>query len=106
MPQVIDDTSGQDLVTLSDAKEILGIPVDDTTYDEKVQRYIAAVRPLVEQVTGPIIIATFEEWHDGGQAAIRLRRRPSSGYGTSPVFRLLAVEEFRGPQKYELSIVG
>jgi hypothetical protein len=98
-------TAPQQLVSVSDVREYLNFPSTDRTQDAKIMRFIKAVRPVVEAITGPILLQTFEEWHDGGQHFIRVRRRPSTGYGTTPVFNLIACSEFRGPIEYTLAIV-
>jgi hypothetical protein len=53
-------------------------------------------------VTGPILPRVFDEWHDGGRTFVILRRRPSTGYGTTPILRLLGCEEFRGAARRPL----
>jgi len=98
--------SAPTLVGLPDLKDYLNIRSDDRTHDAKLIRFIHRVRPLIEAMTGPIIPTVYEEWHDGGQPHIGLRRRPSSGYGTSPVLTLVGCEEYRGPIKYPLDIVA
>jgi hypothetical protein len=93
------------LVNLTDVKNYLNIQANDYTHDSKLIKLIEAITPLVENVTGPIIPKIFEEWHMGGNYFISLRRRPSSGYGTSPVLTLMACSEYRGPIEYPLSII-
>lgn len=97
---------GEQLVSLPDVKSHLGIDPGQKTEDAKLIRCIQAVRPVVENITGPIIQQAFEEWHDGGRPEILLRRRPSSGRGTSPVVTLIGCEEFIGTTKYPLAIVS
>lgn len=96
---------GQRLVSLTDAKDYLNIRPTDHTQDAKLLRFICSLTPTVESICGPILLTEREEWHDGGQTFVRVRRRPSSGYGTSPVLTLLAASEYRGPIEYTLSIV-
>jgi hypothetical protein len=96
MPTVVDTGDEGQLVELVDVKDYVGIPQTDTSRDEKLDRYISAVTALIEQVTGPILPRVFDEWHDGGGTYLILRRRPSNGYGTTPIVRLLGCEEFRG----------
>ncbi len=97
---------GNQLVSLPDAKEFLNIPTSDKTRDAKLLRFIRAMRPLVENITGPIIQQTFEEWHDGGNYLVTVRRRPSSGFGTNPVLVLQAISEYNGPIEWPLAIIG
>lgn len=93
------------LVSLPDAKSYLNIPSSDRSHDAKLLRFIRSLAPTVESICGPILLTRREEWHDGGNTQIRVRRRPSSGYGTSPVLNLLAASEYRGPIEYTLDIV-
>lgn len=96
---------GQQLVSLPDVKDYLSITASDRSRDAKLVRWIRAIRPLVENITGPIIQASFDEWHDGGGSTIQIRRRPSSSFGTSPVLTLTAVSEYSGVARYPLTIV-
>lgn len=97
--------SAPTLVGLPDVKDYLNIRAEDRTHDAKLTRFIHRVRPVIEEITGPILPRVFEEWHDGGQYFIALRRRPSTAPGTSPVLTLVGCEEYRGPIKYPLTIV-
>lgn len=108
MPIIIDggtDEAGTELVTLARAKSYLGIREADTALDDKIMQFMAWATPEIEQITGPIRPRTFDEWHDGGQHFIRIRRRPSTGYGTTPILDLVSVTEFRGPTPYPLTVV-
>lgn len=96
---------GAQLVGLPDVKDYLNLPANDRIHDAKLIRFIHAVRPLIENITGPIIPTTFTEWHDGGQYFIQIRRRPSTAPGTSPVLTLNSISEYIGPTEYPLTIV-
>lgn len=96
----------QQLVGLADVKEYLGMNPSQRDRDHELIAMIEGMRPQVEHLTGPIVPQVFDERHDGGQYFIRLRRRPSSGYGTTPVLDLLGCSEYRGPIEYTLSVVG
>lgn len=87
----------QNLVSIPDIKDHLNIPAVDRTHDQKLLRWITAVRPVVEQITGPIIPTVYDEWYDGGQWAISLRHRP--------LITLIAASLYLGPVEYPLSIV-
>lgn len=104
MPTVVDD-SGASFISLEDAKDVLSIDPANTAHDRGIERVINGTLPLIENIVGPVALRTFDEWHDGGQHFIQVRRRPSTGYGTSPVLTLLAAEEYRGPTVYPLQIV-
>jgi hypothetical protein len=97
---------GQQLVSLPDLKDYLNEAAVDRHGDAKLIRLIHAVRPVVERITGPILPQMFDEWHDGGQSFIQLRRTPSTGFGTTPILNLVGVDEYRGPAKYPLAIVA
>lgn len=99
------DTS-QELITLAFAKDLLNIGLTDHSHDTKILRFIRAWTPVIEFHAGPIIQKTYEEWHNGGQVSITLRRRPSTTYGTSPVLFLNACSEYNGPIEWELAIVS
>lgn len=96
---------GQQLVSLPDLKIHLNIPSNDRTQDARLIRWIEAVGPLVENICGPIRLIQREEWHNGGQYFIQLRKRPSTTFGTTPVMKLIACSEFKGPIEYNLSII-
>lgn len=96
----------QQLVSIADAKEYALIPSSDRTQDEKLLRFIRALRPIVENITGPIIPQQFDEWHDGGACHISLRHAPKTGFGTSPLLTLLACSEYNGPVEWPLAIVA
>jgi hypothetical protein len=94
------------IVSLPKVKEHLGIKNVDRGRDARLLRYVQYVTPLIEERTGPIIPRVFDEWHDGGSNLIELYRRPSSGFGTSPVMTLVGASEYRGPIEYPLALVA
>lgn len=94
------------LVTLAEVKGRLGIQPSNTTRDEEISLLIEAVTPLIEHKTGPIVPRRFEEWHEGGNTYIMLRRRPSTFPGTSPILRLVACSEYLGPIEWPLAIIA
>jgi hypothetical protein len=94
------------LVDLTAVKNYLNIPYDDATQDAKLGMFISAVRPLVEAITGPILLQQFEEWHDGGSTFIMVNRRPSTTYGTTPVLTVQAISEYNGPIEWPLAIIA
>lgn len=97
---------GAQIVSLPEVKEQLRIPANDRVNDEMLTECIEAVGPLIENLTGPILVRTFDEWYEGGHATISLRHKPAYGYGTTPVLNVLAVSEYRGPIEYALAVVG
>lgn len=96
---------GAELVTVQDAKQYLGITAGDRTHDARLARMIRSARPTVENITGPIIPAEYDEWHTGGGSTLQVRRRPSSAPGTSPILELLTIDEYIGSQAHALTVV-
>lgn len=101
----IGTSGGATLVGLPEVKSYLNIQANDRTRDDRLNGYIAAVRPVIENITGPILPTVYREYYDGGNYFISLRRRPSTTFGTNPVFVLMACSEYRGPIEYPLSII-
>jgi len=111
-------TAGQQLVSLPEAKEYLGINSGDRAHDARLARYIRAALPTVENICGPIIPKVYDEWHRGGGPTIQIRRRPSSTYGTTPVLGFegvvdvdgddvtLGVSEYIGSTLHPLTVVA
>jgi hypothetical protein len=99
-------TAPAQLVSLADVKDYLNLASTNTIHDAKLTRFIDSVRPLVENLTGPILPATFDEWYDGGRPSLQLRHRPATGYGTSPVINLMQAQEFYGNTAYTLALVA
>ncbi len=97
----------QQLVSLPTVKDHLNIPAGNRSIDAKLLRWIRDVRPVVEQITGPIIVQQFEEWKDGGNLYVSLNHSPSTGYGTTPVLNLMACSEYivGVPTEWSLAIV-
>ena len=88
---------GNQLVSLAEVKDHLNIPASDKTRDAKLLQMANDLVPVIEHITGPIIQRTIEEWHDGGQTSIILRKRP--------VVEVLAISEYRGPVEWTLALV-
>lgn len=103
-----------ELVSVADAKDYLDISGNDRTHDAKLARFIAAARPTVEDITGPVIPTVFDEWHRGGGGTIQLRRTPSTTYSTSPILSIVAdgdnpslgIKEYWGTQEHPLTVVA
>lgn len=94
------------IVSLGAVKEYLNIPANDKSRDSKLLRFIRASVSVIENVTGPVVVRTFDEWYDGGQYHIMLRHPPSTGYGSNPVCTLNFVEVYIGPIEYQFTGVG
>lgn len=106
IPENLSTKGGATLVGLPELLDHLKIPPQDRIHDNTLLEYIEAVRPLIENLTGPILPTVYDEWYEGGHATISLRHKPSYGYGTTPIFNIMAVSEYRGPIEYNLSLVG
>jgi hypothetical protein len=98
-------TGGQTLVSLGEARDYLNSQGSDKARDAKLLRFIRSITPTIEFICGPIIPTQYEEWYDGGQPSITLRRRPSTTYGTTPIFSVQAVSEYNGPIEWPLAII-
>ena len=96
------------LVDLETVKNYPGIrlPHNDRKLDARLENFIRAAQPLIEQITGPIIPRVFDEIYMGGNNIISLSHRPAVGYGTTPVLNVMAVSEYVGPTEYPLSNVA
>lgn len=94
------------LVTVDNVKDVLNMDPDNRVHDTKVLRWINAARPLIENITGPIIPQQFEELHDGGGDFITVWHRPSSTLGTSPILVVNAISEYNGPIEWVLAEVA
>jgi BppU N-terminal domain len=90
------------IIGLPEVLDRLQVPPNDRIHDAKLQEWIEAVAPLIEDLTGPIVPQVYDEWYEGGHTTISLRHRPSAGMGTTPILNVLAVVEYRGPIPYDL----
>lgn len=77
-----------DILTLDEAKSVLGIDLTDDADEDKVVSYNTAVARLLDQRVGPTVARTVTESHDGGCSSIKVRKRP--------VRSIASVTEYRG----------
>jgi hypothetical protein len=98
----------EQLVSLPDVKAYPGVNIaaNDHRLDDRLNGFIAAARPLIEQITGPIIPTVFDEKYAGGNNTISLSHRAAVGYGTTPILNVMAVSEYVGPTEYPLANVA
>ena len=91
---------GSRIVGVGEAKAYLGFQDSDKSRDAKLLRFIDAMTPVVEGITGPIVQRTIQnELHDGGgRQFLSLRNRP--------VITVSAVTEYRGPIAYPLTQIA
>lgn len=83
------------LFTLADAKRALGHPQKATSRDDQMREYIAAVTPIIEDIVGPILPRTVDEWLDGGAPQLPL--------STTPVLTVTSLTEWAGTTGYPLT---
>lgn len=94
------------IVGLEEVRDYCNIETKDRTHDNKLIYQIESVSDEIENQVGPVRLQTRDEWHEGGHVSIQLRRRPSFGYGTTPVEIVMAASEYRGPIEYALALVA
>lgn len=64
-----------DLVAIGDvAAHLNWDSTQQTKYASEMARFISAVTPVVERITGPVVQRTYDEWFDGGGQQIILRK--------------------------------
>jgi hypothetical protein len=64
------------IISLADARAALGKPAGDTVKDEDLRLYIMAATPIMENIIGPILQQTQDQWYDGGSPIIMLTKTP------------------------------
>lgn len=84
-----------DVLTLGEAKAVLGLASTDTTLDDYVRTLITAVSNQLDQMCGPIRTRSVTELHDGGTNMVHLVRRP--------VYSISNVTEYDGTTATVLS---
>lgn len=99
-------TPNRTLVSLGDAKDTLLLPASDHSNDTKILRLIRAIQVIVESRIGAVVPRVFDEWYPGGSVAIRLRYRPTTALGSSPLLNLIACSEYIGPIEWPLAIIS
>jgi hypothetical protein len=65
------------LISLSQARAGLRLPVGQTVDDEDLRQLIAAAAGPMEDLCGPILARACDEWHDGGATSVRLLQAPA-----------------------------
>lgn len=64
-----------DLVAIGDvASHLNWDSAQQTKYATEMARFISAVTPVVERITGPVVQRAYDEWFDGGGQQIILRK--------------------------------
>lgn len=64
------------IISLEDARTELGLPAGSTATDDKIRSHILAATPVMEDLVGPILPRTCDEWYDGGSPTVRLLQAP------------------------------
>jgi len=85
------------LVTLAETRAHLNFTAD-TSHDTELQGFIDDVQPVIEDIVGPVVNATFDEWYDGGAQVISLRHRP--------IVSVTSVTEYVGTSTYPLTQIA
>jgi hypothetical protein len=64
------------IVSLADAKAMLNIPANVTTFDAKIRQYVRSITGFVERYCGPVTVQQITEREYGGGIEIVLRKPP------------------------------
>ncbi len=108
VPQIVFSPEAGDeerLVSLAAVKDYMFIEQTDASNDERLNRSIAGVRAVVEDIAGPIIPTRFYEWHAGGGRLLSLHHPPSRGLGTTPLLTVESCVEYSGAVGTMLEVV-
>lgn len=74
-----DVVSGRMIIPLADAREALNLAAANTANDAELRDYIAAATDIIEDLAGPVLVATRTETVSGrGRACIPLNELPAS----------------------------
>lgn len=66
------------LITLAEARQSLGWAATDTANDSDLERYVEAATPVIENITGPLLVRSETYSFDGGFRAVVLPVRFAS----------------------------
>jgi hypothetical protein len=64
------------IISLVDAKAMLNLPTNVTTFDAKLRQYIRSITGFVEKYCGPVIVRTVTERQYGGGMSLSLMQVP------------------------------
>lgn len=64
------------IISLAQARDAIGLPVTNTAKDESLRMFLDAAVPIMEDIVGPIVSRSCDEYHDGGALAVRLLQYP------------------------------
>lgn len=68
-----------DIITVEDAALALRWrPTDVTTHSDALQLYVSAATPIIEELAGPVIVASKTERFDGGGRSVALAHEPNA----------------------------
>lgn len=69
----IDPTDVGMLFSLEEARVVIRRSKNSASADDdEIRDFIAGVAPVIEDLVGPVIKKTFDEWHDGGGPTVKL----------------------------------
>lgn len=60
------------LITLAEARASLGFATTNTAYDSDIESYIEAATPVIENITGPVLVKQLVFAFDGGRESVVL----------------------------------
>jgi hypothetical protein len=66
----------QYIISLDDAREAIGMAAADSAKDARLQRFIAAATPIMEDIVGSVLSKSRVETYDGGTSQIALLWTP------------------------------
>lgn len=64
------------LCSLADLRDELNLTASNTVHDDELRLYLAATTPIIEDITGPMLTATYVEQFDGGVQNLLMRHAP------------------------------
>lgn len=89
------------IISLAEARAAIGLQQSFTLNDEDLRELIASATATMEDICGPILAKSCDEWHDGGTSVVALLEPPvisittvSESYGT--YFRTLTLQDLAG----------
>jgi hypothetical protein len=70
------------IISLADARLGLGLTTGATAKDDDLRSAILGATPIMEDLVGPILSRSCDEWHDGGAPTVRLLQAPCLSVAT------------------------
>lgn len=86
------------IVTVAEAKVHMNVPTTDTSHDTEISGFVDAATPVIEDIVGAVLQATFDELYDGGRPSIVLRH--------NPVISITSLTEYSGVTPTVLTVAA